>query len=138
MGLSLLSLIYSSAIVYLFYLSLIKCEIHHISSFSFTDLKVERNSSLNEEFPEHINFEFQSMNYTFVFWLRRRGGLIGDISRVITHHGERGKSEDSKIRGRPYLGLRMLVLEGYPTNKGGSKVLEDVENPIARFFAYKS
>ena len=135
MGSSLLSLFYFAACAFWLYAQLTSCEVHNISNFNFSNLKINVNSSLNEEFPENINFEFQSMNNTFIFWLQRRGGLIGDVSRVITHRGDEAKNENTKVKGRPYSGYRMLVLEG---NKEDSKVLDDIENPIARFFAYKS
>jgi hypothetical protein len=116
----------------------VKSEVHYAARIKLPSLKIKTKAELNEEFPENITFEFQSMNNTFVFWLRRKGGLIGDVSRVINHNGEGGNPKGTKINGRPYLGYRMLVLEGYPTEKEGSKAIDDIEGPIARFFVYKS
>ena len=84
-----------------------------------------------------MHFEFQSMDKTFIFWLQRRSGLVGDNSRVVRHRGDNEKPNTYKINGRPYTGIRLIVLKGNPTDKSGAEILDDIKNPLARFFAYK-
>lgn len=102
--------------------------IHDISEYS---VKVKGN----DEYPDYINFEFVSNGKTFVFWLQRKVGIIGKGSRVITHRNNESE-EHKNLSGRPYVGKRLLILSEKENSKG-SRLLEDIDDPIARFYAHK-
>lgn len=113
------------------------CRVHEIGKFQ---LKRHSSALTVEEFPDYMHFEFQSMDKTFIFWLQRRSGLVGNGSRVVTHRGDdesQSTVESKGINGRPYRGIRLVVLKGKPTDKNGAEVIDDIKNPLARFFAYK-
>ena len=129
----------TTAIVWLL-LPLASARTHEIGSFEIKNpqqLKNGKNETVEEEFPDYMHFEFQSMDKTFIFWLQRRSGLVGDSSRVVRHRGDNEKPNTYKINGRPYTGIRLIVLKGNPTDKSGAEILDDIKNPLARFFAYK-
>ena len=129
----------TTAIVWLL-LPLASARTHEIGSFELKrpqQLKNGKNETVEEEFPDYMHFEFQSMDKTFIFWLQRRSGLVGDSSRVVRHRGDNEKPNTYKINGRPYTGIRLIVLKGNPTDKSGAEILDDIKNPLARFFAYK-
>lgn len=116
-------------------------KVHEIGRFEIKQPSAKSavtNETASEQFPDYIHFEFQSTDNTFIFWLQRRSGLVGDNSRVVTHKGEDAQINSSRINGRPYQGIRLVVLKGKPTDKNGAEVLDDIKNPLARFFAYQS